>query len=83
LILDEPTSRLDATATVEVNATLRRLAIGKTVLRVAHRLEDLRGCDVILVLQEGRLAEKGSHAELIENGGWYQTICALQSLGAS
>lgn len=78
LILDEPTSGLDATATVEVNAALRRLAQGKTVFRVAHRLEELRGCDVILVLQDGRLIEKGSHAELLHGGGWYQTIFALQ-----
>ena len=83
LILDEPTSGLDATAAVEVNATLRRLAAGKTVFRVAHRLEDLRGCDVILVLQDGRVAEKGSHAELIEGSGWYQRICALQSAETS
>lgn len=83
LMLDEPTSGLDAAAAVEVNATLRRLAVGKTVFRVAHRMEDVLECDVILVLKDGHLVEKGTHADLVSAGGWYQQIAALQNGGGN
>jgi len=78
LILDEPTTALDAAAAAEVNATLHRLGQGKTVFRVAHRLEDVADADVILVLREGELLEQGTHAELLRAGGWYQWISTLQ-----
>jgi ABC-type multidrug transport system fused ATPase/permease subunit len=83
LLLDEPTSGLDAASAVEVNATLQRLGRGRTMFRVAHRLEDLARADLILVLRDGRVAEKGTHAELVRGGGWYQEICALQGAALS
>src|SRR5207245_10217153 len=63
LILDEPTTALDAAAAAEVNATLHRLGRGKTVFRVAHRLEDVADADVILVLRDGEILAQGPHAE--------------------
>ena len=78
LILDEPTTALDAAAAAEVNATLHRLGRGKTVFRVAHRLEDVADADVILVLRDGELLEQGTHAKLLHAGGWYQWISTLQ-----
>src|SRR5436309_12912917 len=78
LILDEPTTALDAAAAAEVNATLHRLGRGKTVFRVAHRLEDVADADVLLVLRDGELLEQGTHTELLRAGGWYQWISTLQ-----
>src|SRR5882724_9472839 len=78
LLLDEPTTALDAESAAEVNATLERLRHGKTALRVAHRLEEVTNADVILVLYEGQIIEKGTHLELTAAGGWYQKIFALQ-----
>jgi len=78
LMLDEPTTSLDAESAAEVNATLERLRHGKTALRVAHRLEEVAMADVIVVLRDGRIIEKGSHAELATAGGWYQRVFDLQ-----
>jgi len=61
-----------------VNATLHRLGRGKTVFRVAHRLEDVADADVILVLRDGEILEQGTHAKLLHAGGWYQWISTLQ-----
>ncbi|PYN81321.1 MAG: hypothetical protein DMD97_02420, partial [Candidatus Rokuibacteriota bacterium] len=78
LLLDEPTTALDAESAAEVNATLERLRRGKTALRVAHRLEEVAGADLIVVLYDGRIIEKGTHVELAATGGWYQKIFDLQ-----
>src|SRR5262245_19345152 len=78
LMLDEPTTSLDAESAAEVNATLERLRRGKTAIRVAHRLEEVAMADVIVVLRDGRIVEKGSHRELATAGGWYQRIFDLQ-----
>ena len=81
LILDEPTTALDAAAAAEVNATLHHLGQGKTVFRVAHRLEDVADADVIIVLRDGDVLEQGTHAKLLHAGGWYQWISTLQHGG--
>ena len=81
LLLDEPTSVLDAASAAEVNATLRRLGRGKTIFRVAHRLEDVAEADLILVLRDGRIVEQGTHAELRQGGGWYERVLRLQGGG--
>ena len=78
LLLDEPTSGLDAASAAEVNATLARLRRGKTCFRIAHRLDELRSADLILVLSDGSVVEQGTHAELVRGGGWYQRIHDLQ-----
>jgi ATP-binding cassette subfamily B protein/subfamily B ATP-binding cassette protein MsbA len=78
LILDEPTAALDAETEAAVLRALDRLRPGRTVFVVAHRLSTVRSADVVLVLQEGRITERGRHDELVAAGGHYAKLCALQ-----
>lgn len=79
LILDEPASALDAFAEHEVYEQFIALSEGKTVLIVSHRLGSARLADRILFLKDGRLAEAGTHDELLELNGEYATLFRLQS----
>jgi len=83
LLLDEPTTALDAASAAEVNATLNRLRGGRTTFRIAHRLEDVASADLILVLHEGQIVEQGTHWELCRAGGMYQRISDLQMLAGA
>jgi ATP-binding cassette, subfamily B, bacterial MsbA len=78
LLLDEATSALDAESEAAVQEALERLARGRTTLVVAHRLATVRDADRILVLDGGRLAEEGTHHELVERGGVYARLAAFQ-----
>jgi len=82
LLLDEATSALDAgseTAVTEaLTAASTARAGGRTTLVIAHRLATIRHADKIIVLDSGRLAEEGTHDELIVKGGIYAQLCALQ-----
>ena len=80
LLLDEATSSLDSESEKEVQAALTRLMEDRTVLVIAHRLSTVRNADRIAVLEEGRLVELGTHAELLERGGTYARLYALQNL---
>ena len=80
LILDEPTSNLDGMSERHVFESLGRLAAGRTVLVIAHRLTTARRADRILVVEAGRIAEVGSHAELLARGGIYAELCRDQLL---
>ena len=80
LLLDEPTTALDAESAAEVNATLERLRRGKTALRVAHRLEEVANADLIVVLYEGEIVESGTHLELAYSSGWYRRVFDLQRI---
>ena len=79
LILDEPTAHLDALTERELMEALQTLATGRTVLIVTHRLLGLEMADEILVLSGGRIVERGRHHDLLQAGGLYQRMWALQN----
>jgi len=79
LILDEPTSSIDSKTEAVILDALERLMEGRTTFLVAHRLSTLRGVNQILVLNEGRLVEQGTHAELVELGGLYRQLHDVQT----
>ena len=79
LILDEPSAALDAKAEYELFSRLRELAHGRTAIFISHRFSTVRQADRILVFEEGRLIESGTHAELLELGGRYAELFNLQA----
>lgn len=79
LLFDEATSALDTKTEKQVLEALSSLAAGRTSIFVAHRLSTAAQCDQIVVLDEGRVAEAGSHAELLEAGGKYAQLWARQA----
>ena len=79
LILDEATSNLDSESERLIQNSLKRLLHGRTAFVIAHRLSTIMHADLILVLDEGRIAEQGTHAELLEQGGLYQRMVVLQT----
>ena len=83
LILDEPTSSLDAISEEIVFAALRRLRAGRTTVVIAHRLSTVRDADRILVLDKGRIAAVGRHEELLTTSQLYRRMCARLSVGKS
>jgi ABC-type multidrug transport system fused ATPase/permease subunit len=78
LILDEPQSGLDAEAAAAVEESWRALTEGRTTFVIAHELRLVRNVDQILVIEEGRVAESGSHEELVSSGGLYARLYSLQ-----
>jgi len=74
LILDEATSALDTATEREIQASLAELAKGRTTLIIAHRLSTIRNADRIVVVEAGRIAEQGSHDELLKRGGGYARL---------
>lgn len=78
LILDEPTAALDAESEHLVMSALQRLMSGRTVITIAHRLSTIRDADKIVVLEEGRVVEEGSHTELLTAGGRYAELHRIQ-----
>jgi ATP-binding cassette subfamily B protein/subfamily B ATP-binding cassette protein MsbA len=77
LILDEPTSALDARTEHLILQALERLMAGRTTLLIAHRLSTIRNADRIVVLEQGRVAETGTHDQLMDNEGLYANLQAL------
>jgi subfamily B ATP-binding cassette protein MsbA len=80
LILDEATSHLDTESEMLVQAALANLMAGRTVIVIAHRLSTIRRADKIVVIDQGRVSEVGTHEELVGGGGIYQRLHALQYL---
>ncbi len=79
LVLDEPTAALDPIAESQIYLQYHALTAGKTSLFVSHRLASTQFCDRILYLDQGRIAEQGSHAQLIAQGGAYSQLYEIQS----
>jgi ATP-binding cassette subfamily B protein len=79
LILDEPSAALDAKAEYELFSRLQQLAHGRTAIFISHRFSTVRRADRILVFEEGRLIESGTHAELVALGGRYAELFNLQA----
>jgi ATP-binding cassette, subfamily B, bacterial len=78
LVLDEATSNLDTVSEQLIQAALQPLLVGRTSLVIAHRLSTILAADAILVLDHGQLVERGSHAELLAQGGLYATLYERQ-----
>jgi len=79
VIFDEATSQLDYESERIIQQNMERIAKGRTVIIIAHRLSTVRRCDRILTIERGRLVEDGSHDELIRTGGRYASLHRLQS----
>jgi ATP-binding cassette subfamily B protein len=79
LVLDEATSAVDTETERAIQRALARLSEGRTTLVVAHRLSTVRDADTILVLEDGRVTERGSHVDLLELGGKYAALWSVQA----
>jgi ATP-binding cassette subfamily B protein len=78
LILDEATSHLDSESEVLIQEALKRVMAGRTNVVIAHRLSTIHSADLILVMDRGRIVERGTHAELLEYGGLYKHLYETQ-----
>ena len=77
LVLDEATASVDSYTEMEIQMALRKLLEGRTGLVIAHRLATIRGCDRIIVLQDGKIFEEGNHDELMQKNGLYAHLYSL------
>jgi ATP-binding cassette subfamily B protein len=83
VILDDSLSSVDARTESTIIDNLRKMRGGKTLIIVSHRISPLKGADRIYVMDEGKIAEQGSHAELVEKGGLYERLVRYQQMEKS
>jgi ATP-binding cassette subfamily B multidrug efflux pump len=83
LILDEATSSVDTRTELLIQKAMKRLMQGRTSFVIAHRLSTIREADIILVMHNGRVIEKGTHTELLEEGGFYADLYYSQFAGGA
>jgi ABC-type transport system involved in Fe-S cluster assembly fused permease/ATPase subunit len=83
LIFDEATSALDSKSEKAIQTELQKISVGRTTLVIAHRLSTVMDADLILVLNHGRIVERGTHRELLSQGGEYARMWALQQQAAA
>ena len=81
LVLDEPTASMDAAAEAEIFEHFRKLTRNRIAILISHRFSTVRMASQIVVIENGRIIERGSHAELIELDGHYARLFSLQAAG--
>jgi ATP-binding cassette subfamily B protein len=81
VIMDEPTSAVDAKAESEIFETIKEKIKSKTVIFISHRFSTVRMADRILVIDKGKITEEGTHEKLLNNNGLYSTMFKLQAKG--
>ena len=77
-MLDEATASLDPENEIDVQKAINSLIAGRTVIVIAHRLKTIKSADTIIVMEEGRIVEQGSHEELISKNGLYYKLWTIQ-----
>ena len=78
LILDEATASVDVETELQIQEAIQRLVEGRTTVAIAHRLSTLRNADRLMVLDDGRIVESGTHAELMAKQGTFYELVNLQ-----
>jgi ATP-binding cassette subfamily B protein len=81
LLLDDPAASIDPHTEHEILEAMQRAMEGRTTFVVAHRLSTLKHADLVLVVEDGQIVQMGTHEELLDTPGHYQTAAAIQGAG--